>query len=175
MHKRKTGHHKTVRRSSDKMRGYLTCVLAALFAGILVTVSVYGGAVPETGSAEKMEGGPENTLPILRGITLSEEQKTKVREILQGQRPVAQEAVKRMLAIQQELGNRILYPGKLDEDQLAPLLEQLLFVQNQIQRQNFRATLEVRNLLTPAQLAQGAEYRERMKAQQGQSKPKKDR
>jgi Spy/CpxP family protein refolding chaperone len=158
------------------MRGYSSLVLAGLFTGVLGGVSVYGGAAPETGSPEKVEApSPENTLPLLRGVTLSDEQKTKVREILQSQRPAAQETLKRMLGVQYELGNRILYPGKLDEEQLAPLLEQLLFLQNQIQRQNFRTTLEIRNLLTPEQLAQGAEYRDRMKAQQGQAKPSKDK
>lgn len=154
------------------MRSYFSCVVAALFAAALGAVSVYGGAAPESGVPEKMErANPESTVQILRGVTLSDEQKTKVREILQSQRPATQETLKRMLAIQNELGNRLLFPGKLEEDQLSPLLEQLLFLQNQVQRQNFRTILEIRNLLTPEQLAQGAEYRERMKTQQGQSKP----
>jgi len=154
------------------MRGYFSCVVAALFAAALGAVPVYGGAAPESGGPEKMErANPESTLPLLRGVTLTDEQKTKVGEILQSQRPAAQETLKRILAIQNELGNRILYPGKLEEDQLAPLLEQVLFLRNQLARQNFRTTLEIRNLLTPEQLAQGAEYRERMKTQQGQSKP----
>ena len=154
------------------MKTYFSCLVAVLVAAALGGVSVYGGAAPESEGPEKIEETkPETMPPFLRGVTLTEEQKTKVHEILQSQRPAAQDTLKRILAIRNELGNRILYPGKLDEDQLAPLLEQLLFLQNQIQRQNFRTMLEIRNLLTPEQMAQGVEYRERMKAQQSQSKP----
>jgi Spy/CpxP family protein refolding chaperone len=154
------------------MKTYFSCLVAVLVAAALGGVSVYGGAAPESEGPEKIEETkPETMPPFLRGVTLTEEQKTKVHEILQSQRPAAQDTMKRILAIRNELGNRILYPGKLDEDQLAPLLEQLLFLQNQIQRQNFRTMLEIRNLLTAEQMAQGVEYRERMKAQQSQSKP----
>ena len=154
------------------MKTYFSCLVAVLVAAALGGVSAYGGAAPESEGPEKIEETkPETMPPFLRGVTLTEEQKTKVHEILQSQRSAAQDTLKRILAIRNELGNRILYPGKLDEDQLAPLLEQLLFLQNQIQRQNFRTMLEIRNLLTPEQMAQGVEYRERMKAQQSQSKP----
>ena len=154
------------------MKTYFSCLVAVLVAAALGGVSAYGGAAPESEGPEKVEGAkPETMPPFLRGVTLTEEQKTKVREILQSQRPVPQETLKRMRAIQHELGNRIFYPGKLDEDQLASLFEQSLFLQNQFARQNFRTTLEIRNLLSPEQMAQGAEHREQMKAQRTQPKP----
>jgi Spy/CpxP family protein refolding chaperone len=158
------------------MKAFLSVVLTIFIAGSLGAAEGQGDPAMEPGGGAKMEGTPSDTaLPLLlRGVNLTEEQKTKVREIMQSQRAPLAETYNRMRAAQAELGSRLLSAENLDESQLTSLLEQTLFMQNQLSRQSFRTTLEIRNLLTPEQLAQGAKYREQLKTQQKGSPEKKN-
>ncbi|HWP60358.1 MAG TPA: Spy/CpxP family protein refolding chaperone [Candidatus Acidoferrales bacterium] len=157
------------------IRGYSLCLCLAAFLAVgAAPVARHVSAALDPSGAEKTEAvAPETLPPLLRGITLTEEQKAKVRDIVQSQLPAAQENLKRMLAIQQEMGRRILSPGSVEENQLESLLEQVLFLQNQLARQNLRTTLEIRSLLTPEQLAEGAKYREKLKDQRKGAEGKK--
>ncbi|MGH7848383.1 MAG: Spy/CpxP family protein refolding chaperone [Candidatus Binatia bacterium] len=156
------------------MKTFLRVVATILIAGSLGTAEGQVDPGMEPGGEAKTEGTPSGAglRALLRGVNLTGEQKTKMQEILQSQRSGLQDTYNRMRATQNEIGKRLLSAENLDESQLTTLLEQTLFLQNQLARRSFRTMLDIRNLLTAEQLAQGAKYREQLKAQQKGSEEK---
>ncbi|MBI3079732.1 MAG: hypothetical protein HYY85_22515, partial [Deltaproteobacteria bacterium] len=69
-----------------------------------------------------------------------------------------------MRAAREELGDRLLTPGGLQAEDVSPQVQRIAQLREQLMQEGLRATLEIRGVLTPEQLAKAAQVKARMQA-----------
>lgn len=112
-----------------------------------------------------MEGGAGHLLPlVLKGIDLTPEQETRVREIMKGHRSTLRTLFQQMRETHQELSDKLLTPGDVQAADLNPYVERMAQLREQLMQEGLNVALEVRGVLTAEQLAKAAELKGRMKA-----------
>lgn len=93
---------------------------------------------------------------LTRGVTLSDAQQERVYGIEQqawGQtRPLTQQ----MHRLHEQITERLLGAGDVDQTDLAPLLQQITRLREQLDQTRVAAALQIRAVMMPAQLAQAA-------------------
>jgi protein CpxP len=101
---------------------------------------------------------------LLRGVELTADQKTQVREIMANHRSSFRELLGQLRSVQNEIENKILSPENVEVADLTAQIQQLSQLQNQLADENLKVTLEIRKLLTPEQLARAAQHKEQLQA-----------
>ena len=100
---------------------------------------------------------------LLRSANLTPEQEAKVRETLTARRAASRALIDQLRQAQRELADRVFAPGHLEEADLAPQLQRIASLREQLVQENARVALEVRAILTPEQLARAAQVKDRMR------------
>jgi Spy/CpxP family protein refolding chaperone len=142
---------------------------AVLVAGFLGTAH----AQPRPGfrgpRAGMMGEGAGMTLPLLlRGANLTADQKTQVKQIVGNHRAAFQTLLSQLRAAQDQISGKLLSTGAVGAADLAPQLQQISTLRSQLAEEGLRVALEIRNLLTPDQLAAAAQFRTQMQSLQSQ-------
>jgi len=99
---------------------------------------------------------------ILRGVGLTDAQQGQVRQIVASHRPRFQELRSQLRANTQALADKLYGPGPVTADDLAALRQQIGQTRDQLGQEALQTALEIRNVLTPDQLAKAAQIRQRM-------------
>ena len=147
-------------------------IAIALIVLTLGSVPVYGQDQFGMGGAGRaMEDGPGTVLPLLlRGVKLTDEQRTQVQKIMSSHRPTFEKLFKQLREVQEEMSNKLLASGKIQEQDLAPQVQKMVQLRSQLAQEGLKSVLEVRAILTPEQLAKAAKLKQRMDALRAEMK-----
>jgi len=99
---------------------------------------------------------------IMRGVGLSDAQQAQVRQIVASHRPRFQELRSQLRTTTQQLTDKLYGPGPVTADDLAGLRQQIAATRDQLGQEALQTALEIRNVLTPDQLAKAAQIRQRL-------------
>ena len=144
---------------------------------ILMLTAAAGLAGPAAGQgmgADMGRGGPwgrdgSMALPFLiRSANLSAEQETKVRGILSSHRTATRNALEQLRRAQDELADKLLAAGPIQNADLQPQLQQIGQLREQLLQDSAQIALEVRAVLTSDQLARAGQVKARMKQLQSE-------
>ncbi len=129
-------------------------LLAAAVAGLV-------GAGAAAASAQDGPGGPGGwhhggAGGLLEGVTLNDDQKAALHALMQGDRAATKPLRQQMQALHQQIDATLLSSGTVTAATLAPLVQQQESLMQQLDAQRIAQQIAIRNLLTPAQLAQAA-------------------
>jgi Spy/CpxP family protein refolding chaperone len=99
---------------------------------------------------------------LLGALNLTPEQAAKI----EASKSVFREAQRAYLAelrvVRQEVGDKLFGPNRVSESDVARPIAKIAELRERILREGFRISLEVRNVLTPDQLAKAATIRQHM-------------
>lgn len=143
--------------------------LIGLVALGLWTATVYGGprhGMGSMGPGHMMMGdGPGMMLPmVLKGIDLTEAQEKQVRTIMQTHRATLRTLFGELKTAQEEVADTLFAPGEVRAEDLTNQLQRVSQLREQLMREGLKVALEVRGILTPEQIAKGAEIKARMRS-----------
>jgi Spy/CpxP family protein refolding chaperone len=136
-------------------------------AGLVGLLAVGLSAMPAAAQGMPMRGGwsGQEVFPlrfIMRGVGLTDAQQAQVREIVANHRSRFQALRSQLRTNTQQLTDKLYGPGSVTADDLAALRQQISQVRDQLGQEALLTALEVRNVLTPEQLAKAAQIRQRM-------------
>src|SRR5215831_5936512 len=113
--------------------------------------------------------GASMMLPLLlRGANLTNDQKAQVKQIMANHRATFQSFFTQLRAAQDQMSNKLLSPGAVRDSDLTPQTQQIAQLRNQLADEGLRVVLEIRNLLTPDQLAKAAQLKTQMQSLRNQ-------
>lgn len=138
-----------------------TIVLAGLMALVLGTVPA--GAQSRYSA---MAGGGDSGLMLpllLRGARLTPDQETRVKAIVEAHRATFRSVGEQLRTAQEEMASKLLGTAAVKADDLAPTVQRIAQLREQLLREAMATALEVRAVLTPEQVAKMAQTHERMK------------
>ena len=117
------------------------------------------------GPGRVMEDGPGMLLPlVLKGVDLTDAQEKRVQEIMAAHRARLRTLFSELQATHKDLGDKLFAPGDVRLEDFTPQMQQMGQLREQLMQEGLKAAVEVRNLLTPEQLAKAAEIKDRMRA-----------
>jgi hypothetical protein len=103
-------------------------------------------------------------LRLLYKVGLTEAQKAQLQGILVAHRPTLHALRSQLQTIQEETADKLLGPEQVQEADLQPLALEANRLREQLAQEWRGVMLEVRAILTPAQLAQAAQLKDQLRA-----------
>lgn len=101
-------------------------------------------------------------IPMLEGITLTQDQKESVRNIVTDLRGRMAGVNERSDKLRKELSATVNSSGKIDVDRLMTLMKQEQELRSTVELAQAKTMAQIHNLLSPAQIAQGIKTRQAM-------------
>jgi Spy/CpxP family protein refolding chaperone len=99
----------------------------------------------------------------LHALDLNADQKQQVKAIWQAHRTALAPLVANERAAREALADKLAAPGPVTTDDLAPLIQQEAQARTALMQARLSAVVDVRNVLTPAQIQKAATIRTGMK------------
>ena len=99
---------------------------------------------------------------MLRSLGLTDAQRAQVRQVVMNHRPRFQELNRDLRDTRAQLNDRLLAPAAVQAGELAPLTQRISQLREQLSAESLQVALEIRNVLTPDQIAKAADARRRM-------------
>ncbi len=132
---------------------HLAVVLVGVLAVGLWTASAFGR--PHGGRDTGWGGGGDGMfLPLLvRGAGLTEAQQAQVKQIVASHRPKFETLLRQLLAARQQSAEKLYALGPVKAEDLTPLTQQIGKLRESLTQESLQVALEVREVLTPDQLA----------------------
>jgi Spy/CpxP family protein refolding chaperone len=134
-------------------------LVAALCAALVPLAAI---AAPD-GAGRHHHGG-HGPLSFLQGVTLTPEQKTQVHQIMQASWTQAKPLMQQLRADHKQIDDLLAGTGTVTEAQLTGIQQQAGQLQQQLASQRLATALQVRALLSPAQLAQAAQTHQQLQS-----------
>jgi Spy/CpxP family protein refolding chaperone len=75
-----------------------------------------------------------------------------------------QDLFSQLRAAQDQMANKLFSTEKIDEAGLSPQVQQIAQLRNQLAEEGLRVVLEIRNILTPEQLAKASQLKSQMQS-----------
>lgn len=143
-----------------------------VWVGIVVlnlwAATVYGQprqGMGAMGPGRMMEDGPGMLLPlVLKGIDLTDAQEKQVHEIMTAHRATFRTLLSELQATHKDLADKLFVPGNVRVEDLTIQMGRMAELREQLMQEGLKVAIEVRELLTPEQLAKAAEIKDRMRA-----------
>ena len=101
---------------------------------------------------------------LLHAVGPTPEQEAKVAAIMKRHRANLQPLFQQMRAAHDELGSKLLAPGAVTAADVAPAVQRLGQIRQQLMQEWVQAALEARAVLTPDQVAKAADVKQRLDA-----------
>lgn len=153
------------------MKKQSSLVVLGLLTVSLLCAPVYGQPPFEIafmgpgGPGVSLGDGPGMMLPLLlKGVDLTTEQQVRVKEIMLTQRKTLHALFQQLHAAHEEMADKLFAPGEVTAEDLAPQVQRMTQLREQLMRNGLTVMLEVRKVLTPEQLAKAAQLKEKMQA-----------
>ena len=109
-------------------------------------------------------------LMMMQAAHLTADQQNQVNQIVQSNHSQTASLIQQLESVHEQIANKLLAPGTVSASDLAPLEEQAAQLDAQIQQQALNASVQIRVLLTPDQVARMAQFHEKMAILQAQMK-----
>jgi protein CpxP len=104
-------------------------------------------------------------LPLLiRGANLTAEQQAQIRQIMANHRTTFRDLLSQLRASQDQMANKLFSTARLQEADLAPDVQQISQLRNQLAEEGLRVVLQIRGVLTPEQLAKASHLKSQMES-----------
>ncbi len=108
---------------------------------------------------------PAFALPmLLHGLTLTDAQRTQIHQIMANDRSGFASLFQQLHQAEDALNDQILAPGTKQASDLAPQVQQIAQLRQQLLQQGVQSMLQIRAVLTPAQLNELAQKKQRLSA-----------
>ena len=101
---------------------------------------------------------------LLRGANLTADQKSQVQQIMANHRATFRDLFGQLRAAQDQMANKLFSAGRLQEANLAPQVQQIAQLRNQLADEGLKVVLEIRGVLTPEQLAKASQLKSQMQS-----------
>jgi len=109
-------------------------------------------------------GGDGLMLPaLLRSASLTPDQQTRMHDILKARRTAARPIVQNLRQAQQDLADRLLASGAVAMADVQPQLDRINQLRAQLLQNSAQATLDIRAILTPDQVAKAADTKDKLR------------
>ena len=112
-------------------------------------------------------GGPPPVPPplmmALRAAALTPAQQKQIQDIVNASRTSSAPQMQQMHSIRDQIADKLLSSGSVTAADLAPLLAQQTALQQQLDNQMVSTAIQIRGVLTPAQLSKVASVNEKLK------------
>jgi Spy/CpxP family protein refolding chaperone len=105
---------------------------------------------------------------LLRAANLTPDQKAQVRQIMANHRVTLRELLNQLRAAQDQMANKLFSTGRLQEADLAPQVQRIAQLRNQLAEEGLRVVLEIRGVLTTEQLVKASQLKSQMQSLQSQ-------
>jgi Spy/CpxP family protein refolding chaperone len=135
-------------------------IVAALFAASLPFAAATSALAGPGGHEFHYDGG----FGFLHGVTLTVEQKAQVHQLIQASWEQSKPVAQQLRAIRKSIVDQLASTGAIDTAKITGLQQQAAQLSDQLQAQRLNAALQVRALLTPAQLAEAAQVHQQLAA-----------
>ncbi len=144
-------------------------VAILILTGALGIVPSYAQPRPGFHGPGMMNDGAAMTLPLLlRGANLTADQKAQVKQIMANHRATFQNLFSQLRALQDQISGKLFSTAAVSESDVAPQLQQVTALRSQLAEEGLRVALEIRNILTPDQLAKAAQLKTQMQSLRNQ-------
>lgn len=149
---------------------HISAVGTVLVAACLWSLPGYAQSRPGPHERGGMAGdGTGIALPLLlRAANLTPDQKAQVRQIMANHRVTLRELLNQLRAAQDQMANKLFSTGRLQEADLAPQVQQIAQLRNQLAEEGLRVVLEIRGVLTTEQLVKASQLKSQMQSLQSQ-------
>jgi Spy/CpxP family protein refolding chaperone len=127
------------------------------------------GPPPMAAGAMEPEPGMQFGL-VLRGLGLTAEQQSRVRTILDGHRPALQSLFGQLRNTSDAMADRLFRTDAVQAKDFDADVKTVTGLREQLMREGLAVALELRQVLTPEQLAKAATVSQRLKELQGEMK-----
>ncbi len=112
-----------------------------------------------------MMDGPGMMLPMmLKKLNLTPEQDGRVHAIMDAHKPTFKALFTQLKAAHKDMAGRFFAPGRLTAEDLSTQTTNVKQLREQLMNEGVKVALEVREVLTPEQLAKAEELRGKMEA-----------
>jgi Spy/CpxP family protein refolding chaperone len=102
-------------------------------------------------------------LPLLiRGANLTADQQAQIRQIMANHRATFRDLLSQLRTSQDQMANKLFSTARLQEADLAPHVQQISQLRNQLAEEGLRVVLQIRGILTPEQLAKASQLKSQM-------------
>jgi Spy/CpxP family protein refolding chaperone len=136
----------------------------ALLGAVVLTALLAPALAGAQGWGRGGRGDGGLMLPaLLRSANLTADQQAKVHDILKARRAAARPIVQSLRQVQQDLADRLLAPGPVTLADLQPQLDKINQLRGQLLQTSAQATLDIRALLTPDQIAKAADTKDKLR------------
>ncbi len=151
-------------------RAVLTAA-ALVVTGCLGILPSYAQPRPAFHRPGMMGDGAAMTLPLLlRGANLTADQKSQVKQIMANHRATFQNLFSQLRTAQDQISSKLFSTATVSESDVAPQVQQITALRSQLAEEGLRVALEIRNILTPDQLARAAQLKTQMQSLRNQMK-----
>jgi Spy/CpxP family protein refolding chaperone len=119
------------------------------------------------GSGRMLEDGPGRLLPlVLQGIELTEAQEQRVHAIMTAHRARFRTLFAEVQTTHKELADKLFAPGHVRVEDFTVPRQRIAQLREELMQEGLKVALQVREVLTPEQLAKAAEIKDRLRALQ---------
>ena len=146
-----------------------------LAAGLLAVVPLL--AIAQTTQSDSVghawaghSGGHGAALGFLRGVTLTDAQRTQMHTLLHTERTNTSALRQQERALRKDIADRLASTEAVTEAQMNALQQKADTIRQQLESQRLATALKVRALLTPDQLAQSAQVHQQLAALRAQTR-----
>jgi Spy/CpxP family protein refolding chaperone len=101
---------------------------------------------------------------VLKGIDLTDAQEKQVRQIMAAHRRTFRTLFNELQVAHKDVADRLFAPGEVQAEDLTGQMQRVAQLREQLMQEGLKVALEVRQVLTPEQLAKAAELKDRMRA-----------
>jgi Spy/CpxP family protein refolding chaperone len=134
-----------------------------LFAALCVAAVPFAALAAPGGHGGHHGGhGGRGEMGFLQGVTLTAEQKTQIHTIVQASRTTAKPLAEQLRADRKQISDLLASTAAVTAAQLTPIQTQAAQIREQLDSQRMATALQIRALLTPAQLAQSAQTHQQL-------------
>jgi Spy/CpxP family protein refolding chaperone len=141
------------------------------FRKLMLILTLGISAIPAAASAQPFAIGgpggaplPMSLMMIIKQANLSQEQQTKVHQIMSSSFAQAQPLMNQLHDIRDQIGDKLMSTDTVSASDIEPLQQQENQIQQQLDDQMLSAALQIRGLLTPTQLTQAAALHNKLKS-----------
>ncbi len=114
---------------------------------------------------------PGMLFPMILGkLDLSDDQRAQVRTILEAHRPTMQALFPPLRAAHEKLAAKLFQTDALAASDLTPYVDAVNKAKSQVQQEGIKIALEIRGVLTPAQLAKASDIHTQLESLHAQMK-----
>jgi Spy/CpxP family protein refolding chaperone len=143
-----------------------------VIGAVLAAVCLW--AVPSYGQSRSGFHGPRGeftgdvsgiSFPLfLRAADLTADQKAQIQQIMANHRANLGDLFGQLRASQNQMANKLFSVGRLQEAELAPHVQQISQLRNQLAQEGLRVVLEIRGVLTTEQIEKASQRKSQMQS-----------